>query len=82
MKIFVKAKPNSKNENIEQVDESHFIISVKEPPIQGKANEAIIRVIAEYFNVNRSQVRLASGFSSREKIFEILCKTLKNTNKK
>ncbi|MDP2741481.1 MAG: DUF167 domain-containing protein [bacterium] len=72
MKIFVKAKPNSKNENVGQVDESHFIISVKEPPIQGRANEAITKAIAEHFNVNRSQVRLASGFSSREKIFEIL----------
>jgi hypothetical protein len=72
MKIFIKAKPNSKNECVEQVDDTHFIISVKEPPIQGRANEAIIRAIAGYFNVNRSQVRLVSGFSSKEKIFEIL----------
>lgn len=72
MKIFIKAKPNSKNESVEQVDDTHFIINVKEPPIQGRANEAIAKAIAEHFNVNRSQVRLVSGFSSKEKLFEIL----------
>lgn len=72
MKIFIKAKPNSKNEGVERVDDAHFIISVKEPPMQGRANEAIIKTIAEYFNVSRSQIRLVSGFSSKEKIFEIL----------
>ncbi len=72
MKIFVKAKPNSKNENIEQVAKAHFIISVKEPPIRGIANEAIAKAIAKHFNINRSQVRLTFGFSSKEKTFEIL----------
>ena len=67
MKIFVKAKPNSKNEATEQIDENHFAISVKEPPIQGRANEAIALAIAMHFNVKRSQVRLIFGFSSKEK---------------
>ncbi len=71
MKIFVKAKPNSKNEGVEQVEENHFIISVKEPPIKGLANAAIIKKIAEHFNVGPSRVRLVSGFSSKEKTFEI-----------
>jgi hypothetical protein len=44
---------------------------VKEPPIRGKANRAIINVLADYFNVSVSQVVLLSGFSSREKIFNI-----------
>jgi len=71
MKISVKARPGAKEEKIERIDETNFVVSVKEPPVQGRANAAIARVLAEYFKVSNSQVRLISGFSSRQKIFEI-----------
>lgn len=71
MKIFVKAKPSSREEKIEQADAVNFIVSVKEPPVQGRANEAIIRVLAGYFDVPYSAVRIISGYTSRQKIIEI-----------
>lgn len=71
MKIFVKAKPNAKQEKVEKIDEAHFVVSVKEPPRQGRANEAVAKVLAEYFKMNRSAFKLVSGFSSKNKIFEI-----------
>jgi len=72
MRISVKAKPNSREEKIEKLDDSSFVVSVKEPPVQGQANEAIIRALADYFNVSRSQVRIISGWISRQKILEII----------
>ncbi|MBI4086157.1 MAG: DUF167 domain-containing protein [Candidatus Liptonbacteria bacterium] len=83
MKIFVKAKPNSKREKIEQVSpssptlwgeksETSFAVAVKEPPRDGKANEAIVKVLARHFGIPRSRVRLVSGFSSKKKVFEIV----------
>lgn len=72
MKIFVKAKPLAKEEKIEKIDEINFIVAVKEPPKGGKANRAITKALALYFNVAPSQVRLVSGSSSRQKVFEIL----------
>lgn len=72
MKIFVKAKPLSKKENVKKIDEGHFVVAVKEPPKDGKANKAIIKALAEYFNVVPSSINLISGFSSRDKTFEIL----------
>lgn len=71
MKIFVKAKPNAKEEKVEKISETHFVVSVKEPPIQGKANEAIVKALAGYFGVSSFRVRLIAGFSSKQKIFEI-----------
>jgi len=71
MKIFVKAKPRAKNEKIEKIGEDCFKVSVKEPPEEGKANQAIVKAIAEYFKVNQSTIKLVSGFSSKNKIFEI-----------
>ena len=41
MILYVKAKPKSKKEFIKQIDETHFVVAVHEPPEDGKANEAI-----------------------------------------
>ena len=72
MKIFVKAEPLAKEEKIEKIDEINFIVEVKEPPKKGKANRAIAKALALHFNVAPSRVNLISGFSSRQKVFEVL----------
>lgn len=71
MKIFVKAKPRAKEEKVEQVSEDHFVVAVKEPPVGGKANEAIRKAIAQYFKVPPSEVSIISGYTSRQKVVEV-----------
>ena len=71
MKIFVKAKPNAKEERVEKIDSAHFVVSVKEPPIQGRANQAIVRALAEFFGVSVSRVTIISGHTSRSKLIDI-----------
>lgn len=72
MKIFVKAKPNAREDKVEKIDETHFIISVKEPPVQGMANRAIIQACADYFGCAVSNIRIIAGAAAREKILEIV----------
>ncbi|HEY4508974.1 MAG TPA: DUF167 domain-containing protein [Candidatus Paceibacterota bacterium] len=81
MKIFVKAKAGAReNKVVPPVarllplgddEEEFYSVSVKEPPRQGKANEAIMKALAEYFKVSFSEIRLVSGASSKKKVFEI-----------
>ncbi len=71
MKIFVQAKPNAKEEGVERIDDTHFKVSVKEPPRRGEANRAIARALAEHLGVAPSRIRLVLGFSSRQKVFEV-----------
>jgi len=71
MKIQVKVKPNSKTEELSREGDS-FIIKVKEPPKEGKANQAVIKLLAEHFGVSQSQVRILSGFRSRNKVIEVV----------
>ena len=71
MKIFVTAKPGSQTESIQKISDNEFIVRVKEAPEKGKANKAIARSIAEYFDVPFSEIRLISGASNKKKIFEI-----------
>ena len=71
MKVFVKAKPNSKNEEVRQIDDSHLEVSVKEPLLEVKANKAILKALAGHFGVPAWQLELVSGFNSRTKVIEI-----------
>lgn len=71
MKIFVHAKPGAREERIEKVDDARYIVAVREPPVRGKANEAIASALAEYFHVARSCISLVAGFSAKEKVFNV-----------
>lgn len=71
IKIFVKAKPRAKENKIEEIDETHFKVLVVSPPVKGLANKEIIGLLADYFDVSKSEVKLISGFSSKNKNFEI-----------
>jgi uncharacterized protein len=42
---------------------------VQAPPIEGRANEALIKFLAELFNISKSSVELISGELSRSKVF-------------
>jgi hypothetical protein len=70
MKIQVKVKPNSSTEEVSREGDS-FIVKVKEPPKEGKANHAIIRLLAEHFGVAKSRVRILSGLKSKNKVIEV-----------
>jgi len=71
MKIFVTAKPGAKKSDIKQIDAAHFAVSVKEQPLEGKANHAIAKVLAKHLGIPFSRIRLVSGGSSKQKTFEI-----------
>jgi hypothetical protein len=70
MKIQVKVKPNSRTEELSQEGDS-FIVKVREPPKEGKANRAVIKLLAEHFGVPQSRVRILSGFRSKNKVIEV-----------
>jgi uncharacterized protein (TIGR00251 family) len=46
-------------------------IRLAAPPVDGKANVALIEFVAERLNLPKTAVRLAAGQSSRRKILEI-----------
>ncbi len=71
MKIQVNVKPNSKTEEVSQ-EGDNFVVKVKEPTKEGKANQAVIKLLAKHFSVLQSQVRIVSGLRGRNKVIEIV----------
>lgn len=72
MKIKVKVMPNSSKEEVVQQDVSKYIVRVRAPAQEGRANEAVLRVLAAHFKVSRSSIRIVSGFGSKHKIIEVV----------
>lgn len=77
MKIFIKAKPDSNENKVDppspggfgEAKKNYYTVSVKDPPVQGLANRAIVKLLSEYFHT--SKVRIISGHISRNKTVEI-----------
>lgn len=72
MIVSVKVKPGNKEEKINKINGNSYQISIKERAEKGKANISLIKLIAKYFNVSSSAVRIKSGLASKSKILEIL----------
>jgi len=69
--IQVKVKPNSRVSLLERNEDGTWLAQIKSPPIDGKANEELIALVARHFNCRKSEVFLKSGASSRLKLIRI-----------
>ena len=70
MKISVRVRPNSSREEVTPEGDL-FIVKVKEPPLEGRANRAVMKLLAEHFGVPTSRVTILTGLRSKDKVVEI-----------
>lgn len=73
MKIFVKVKPGAKTARVEKSKngENTFVVWVKPPAKNGRANAALTKILAEHFGIALSSVKILSGLTARRKIIDI-----------
>lgn len=71
MKLEVIVHPNSRNPRVVKDLTGVTHVYVNAPPLEGKANRAVVESLASFLKVKKSQVVLISGEKSKNKIFEI-----------
>jgi uncharacterized protein len=69
--IQIKVKPNSRASLLEQQKDGMWLAQIKSPPVDGKANEELIALVAKHFKCRKSDVSIKSGGSSRIKLVQI-----------
>lgn len=69
MKLKIKLHPGSSQEKIEKIVEGEYGVWIKEKPIDGKANDFLVKLLRKYFKVKN--LKIISGLKSRNKIVEI-----------
>lgn len=72
MKIFVKVKTGARHENIKQIDDTHFVVTVSARPERGRANKAVVQALAEHLKIAPWRIGIVTGHTSKEKIIEIV----------
>ena len=67
----IAVKPRSSREGVGPVQGDRLVVSVNAPPVDGKANAAVVRVLAEAFGVARSAVAIVRGETGRKKTVRV-----------
>jgi uncharacterized protein len=67
----IKVKLNSRVSLLQQNGDGTWLAQIKSPPVDGKANEELIALVAKHFGLRKSEVSIKSGGSSRTKLIQI-----------
>jgi uncharacterized protein (TIGR00251 family) len=63
----VKVRPGSRDESLVEQPDGTWLARVKAPPVDGKANAALITLVASHFRLRKAQVTIKSGAAGRMK---------------
>ena len=69
--IQVKVKPRARKSAIEGAGDGTFIAHVKASPVDGRANDELIELVARHFGCGKAAVSIKSGASARTKLLRI-----------
>ena len=69
--LSVKVQPKARKRKVERLSSSEYKVSVLSPPSRGKANREVIEVLAAYFDLPLSQIKILRGEKSRQKLILI-----------
>ena len=71
MKVDVHVIPRAKRATVERLADGGLRVRVTQPPEDGRANAAVIEMVARRFGVPRRAVTIVRGATSRQKLIEI-----------
>lgn len=67
----VKVKPRARASELTQADDGSWVARLKSPPVDGKANAELVRLVAEAFGCRKADVTIKSGASGRTKLVRV-----------
>jgi len=70
-RIYVKVSPKSSRNEVVRVSDGEYKVKLTAAPVDGKANEALIEILAKHFKVAKSCVTIVGGKSAKTKIVDI-----------
>lgn len=67
----IKVKPNSRTSLLEEKEDGTWLAQIKSPPVEGKANDELLALVAKHFRCRKSDVSIKAGASGRVKLVRI-----------
>lgn len=69
--MLVRVKPRARTSSLEQRPDGQWVAQLKAPPVDGKANEELIALVARHFGCRKSAVEIARGATARTKLIRV-----------
>jgi len=71
MKLLVRLIPNAKQSEIVGWEGQTLKVRIAAPPVEGKANEALIKFLADACDCAPSEIEIIKGMTSKQKVLEV-----------
>ena len=71
MRIYVKVSPRSSKNEITKISEGEYKVKLTAAPVDGEANAMLIKVLADYFDVSKSEINIVGGKTAKTKIIDV-----------
>ena len=65
--LAIKVKPNARESRLEQAADGSWVALLKSAPVEGKANQELIALVARHFGCARAAVTIRGGATGRLK---------------
>jgi uncharacterized protein (TIGR00251 family) len=67
----VKVKPNARTSSLRQAPDGSWLAQLKSPPVDGRANDELISLVAAHFRCRKAAVVIKAGASGRTKLVKV-----------
>ncbi|MSU75305.1 MAG: DUF167 domain-containing protein [Candidatus Magasanikbacteria bacterium] len=71
MRLTIRVIPRSSKNEIVASPSGLLKARLTAPPVDGKANESLIKLLSEYYDVSKTKIKIVKGVKSKNKILEI-----------
>lgn len=71
MRLLVIVKPRSSKTKVIKISETEYQVKLTASPVDGQANEQLINLLSEYFDIAKSRIFIMKGKTGKKKIVEV-----------
>ena len=71
MRIYIKVTPRASKNEVTKISEGEYKVKLTAAPVDGKANEALIAILAKHFKVAKICIKIVGGKTAKTKIVDI-----------
>ena len=71
MRITITVKPRSSKIEVIQISETEYQVKLTASPVVGEANEQLLKVLSDYFEIPKTRISILKGKTGKKKIVEI-----------
>ena len=72
MIVNITVKPGSRKGPLVVPSGEGLVVYLREKPHDGEANAALVKILADYYNVSKSQIEIKRGSKNHQKLVEII----------